>query len=129
MYSDMSIRTIAFSVSNRNSASALASSVLPTPVGPRKMNEPIGRSGSPNPAAALLLGLPFCLHRTELLTQVRKLLGDRVAPLDRRLGGLLLHRGLLDLELDDAPLDDVDLVRHGVDLDLQSRRGLVDQVD
>src|SRR6185369_3363917 len=34
MYSDMSIRTIAFSVSNRNSASAFASSVLPTPVGP-----------------------------------------------------------------------------------------------
>ena len=50
MYSDMSIRTIAFSLSNRNSASALASSVLPTPVGPRKMNEPIGRSGSPRPA-------------------------------------------------------------------------------
>ena len=28
-----------------NSASAFASSVLPTPVGPRKMNEPIGRAG------------------------------------------------------------------------------------
>ena len=50
MYSDMSIRTIAFSVSKRNSASAFASSVFPTPVGPRKMNEPIGRSGSPRPA-------------------------------------------------------------------------------
>jgi hypothetical protein len=33
MYSDMSIRTIARSSSNRNSASARASSVLPTPVG------------------------------------------------------------------------------------------------
>ena len=42
MYSLMSMRTIAFSSSNRNSASARASSVLPTPVGPRKMNEPIG---------------------------------------------------------------------------------------
>ena len=43
LYSDMSMRIIARSSSNRNSASARASSVLPTPVGPRKMNEPIGR--------------------------------------------------------------------------------------
>ena len=33
-----------------NSASALASSVLPTPVGPRKRNVPIGRFGSARPA-------------------------------------------------------------------------------
>jgi hypothetical protein len=33
-------------LSNMNSASARASSVLPTPVGPRKRNVPIGRSGS-----------------------------------------------------------------------------------
>ena len=39
------MRMSAFSSSNRNSASALVSSVLPTPVGPRKMNEPIGRLG------------------------------------------------------------------------------------
>ena len=50
MYSDMSMRTMACSSSNRNSASARASSVLPTPVGPRKMNDPIGRLGSLNPA-------------------------------------------------------------------------------
>ena len=42
-YSDMSMRTIACSSSNRNSASARASSVLPTPVGPRKMKLPSGR--------------------------------------------------------------------------------------
>src|SRR5262249_55506870 len=47
----MSIRTIACSSSNRNCASARAVSVLPTPVGPRKMNEPIGRFGSLDPAA------------------------------------------------------------------------------
>ena len=46
------MRTIAFSSSNRNSASARASSVLPTPVGPRKMNEPIGRFGSFSPLRA-----------------------------------------------------------------------------
>ena len=52
MYSDMSMRTIAVSSSNRNAASALVSSVLPTPVGPRNMNEPIGRFGSCRPARA-----------------------------------------------------------------------------
>ena len=50
MYSDMSMRTIACSESNMNSASARASSVLPTPVGPRKRKLPIGRSGSESPA-------------------------------------------------------------------------------
>ena len=46
----MSIRVIIWSSLNRNSASALASSVLPTPVVPRKMNEPIGLRGSFSPA-------------------------------------------------------------------------------
>ena len=52
MYSLMSMRTMACSSSNRNSASARASSVLPTPVGPRKMKEPTGRFSSCNPARA-----------------------------------------------------------------------------
>src|ERR671933_485919 len=51
-YSDMSSRTIARSSSNMNAASARASSVLPTPVGPRKTNEPIGRFGSCSPVRA-----------------------------------------------------------------------------
>ncbi len=46
----MSMRVIARSSSNRNSASALASSVLPTPVGPRNRKDPVGRSGSAMPA-------------------------------------------------------------------------------
>ncbi len=50
MYSDMSMRIIASWESNMNSARARASSVLPTPVGPRKRKEPIGRSGSCSPA-------------------------------------------------------------------------------
>ena len=54
MYSLMSMRTIADSSSNRKAASALVSSVLPTPVGPRKMNEPMGRLGSCSPARARL---------------------------------------------------------------------------
>ncbi len=52
MYSLMSMRNNALSSSNRNAASALVSSVLPTPVGPRNMNEPIGRFGSCRPARA-----------------------------------------------------------------------------
>src|SRR3954464_15921592 len=52
MYSDMSRRTIAVSSLKRYSASAFVSSVLPTPVGPRNMNEPIGRCGSCSPARA-----------------------------------------------------------------------------
>ncbi len=52
MYSLMSSRTMFSSLSNIDSASARASSVLPTPVGPRKMNEPMGRFGSLSPARA-----------------------------------------------------------------------------
>ena len=50
MYSDMSMRIMACSESNMNSASARASSVLPTPVGPMNRNVPIGRFGSCRPA-------------------------------------------------------------------------------
>src|SRR5579885_3013516 len=52
MYSLMSMRTSACSSSKRNSANARASSVLPTPVGPRKINDPMGRLGSFSPARA-----------------------------------------------------------------------------
>ena len=50
MYSDMSSWIIEDSSPNKNSASAFAVSVLPTPDGPRKMNEPLGRFGSLRPA-------------------------------------------------------------------------------
>ena len=50
MYSLMSTRMSADSSANRNFASARASSVFPTPVGPEKMNDPIGRRGSLSPA-------------------------------------------------------------------------------
>ena len=50
MYSDMSKRISAFSLPNRNCASARASSVLPTPVGPRNMKLPTGRFGFLSPA-------------------------------------------------------------------------------
>ena len=60
-YSDMSTRIIFFSSPNRNSATAFASSVLPTPVGPEKRNEPTGFSGCPSPERAILIALTICL--------------------------------------------------------------------
>ena len=51
MYSDMSMRIRCSSESNRNVASALHSSVLPTPVGPRNRNDPYGRFGIRQPRA------------------------------------------------------------------------------
>ncbi len=50
MYSDISILTILCSSSNKLSANAFASSVFPTPVGPKNRNEPIGLRGSLIPA-------------------------------------------------------------------------------
>ncbi len=49
MYSLMSTRIIASSEPNIASAKALANSVFPTPVGPKNINEPIGRVGSLKP--------------------------------------------------------------------------------
>ena len=54
-YSLMSMRTMFSSVSNSAAARARASSVLPTPVGPRKMNDPIGRRGSLMPERARMM--------------------------------------------------------------------------
>ena len=49
MYSDISTRIIACSLPKTASASALEISVLPTPVGPKNRNEPIGLLGSFKP--------------------------------------------------------------------------------
>ena len=43
---------MAFSSPKRLAAKARANSVLPTPVGPKNKNEPIGRFGSLRPARA-----------------------------------------------------------------------------
>ncbi len=70
MYSDMSICTSAFSSPNMNLASCLASSVLPTPVGPAKMKLPIGRFGSFRPARLLRTALAMALMASCWLTTV-----------------------------------------------------------
>ena len=61
MYSLISIRIIASSDPNIASAKALANSVLPTPVGPKNINEPIGRVGSDKPLRARRMDLATAL--------------------------------------------------------------------
>src|SRR2546429_676286 len=149
MYSDMSMRTIACSESNMNSARARASSVLPTPVGPRNRKEPLGGAlqvrvslgplqlpvcllelglGRLDRVDRVLLVLPARLHLARALPQLGQFGLDRLAAPHRRLVLFLLQRLALDLELLDAPFDLVDLDRHRVDLDLEPRGRLVDQV-
>ena len=75
MNSLMSILMSASSLPNMNSASAFASSVFPTPVGPRKMNEPIGRFGSLRPARARrtafeMISIASCWPMTRLVERV-----------------------------------------------------------
>ena len=55
--SDMSSLIINFSSPNMVSASAFARSVLPTPVGPTNIKEPMGLSGSLSPARARRIAL------------------------------------------------------------------------
>jgi ATP-dependent Clp protease ATP-binding subunit ClpC len=66
-YSDMSIRTSAFSVANSRSDSALTSSVLPTPVGPRNRKLPSGLSEPDRPLGSFLFLGPTGVGKTELV--------------------------------------------------------------
>ena len=91
MYSDMSTWIIASSSLNRNSASVRASSVFPTPDGPRKMNDAVGRFGSLMPARARRIAFETA--------------SDRLLLADVALVQLVLHAheplGLLLGELED----------------------------
>ena len=111
---------MAASLSKRNSARALASSVLPTPVGPRNRNEPIGRFGSCSPArlrrtasataldGGVLIDHPqvdLVLQLQELVALGREHLGDGDArPLADDLGDLLGVDLLLEQPLGVAAL-------------------------
>ena len=55
MYSDISILIKWCSSSNSSYAKLLATSVLPTPVGPKNINDPIGFSGSFIPLLDLIM--------------------------------------------------------------------------
>ena len=77
----------------------------------------------------LLLPLPVLRISCTWRVEIGELGDQRVEPLLRRGVGLLVERDLLDLELQDPPLDDVDLGGQRVDLDAQLAGGLVDEVD
>ena len=77
----------------------------------------------------LLLGLPACLHLRGRLLELGELGLDRLAACLRGVVLLSLERLALDLELEDAAVDLVDLDGRRLDLHLQPRGGLVDQVD
>ncbi len=77
----------------------------------------------------LLLVLPPGGHLGGALAQVGEVGLDRREPRLRGVVLLLLERLLFDLELGLAPFDLVDLGGDRVDLDLEPRSGLVDQVD
>ena len=119
----MSIRTIARSSSNRNSASARASSVFPTPVGPRKMNEPIGRFGSDRPARERRMAFATALDGLVLADDPRV---QRVLQVDELLH-LALHQprhrdaGPLRDDLGDVLLVDLLLQHLPVGLELGER--------
>ena len=92
----MSIRTIACSSSNRNSASARASSVLPTPVGPRNMKLPSGRFGSCRPARARRMAFDTATiasswPMTRLCSRSSMWISFWISPSISRLTGMCVH--------------------------------------
>src|SRR5207247_109548 len=139
-YSDMSSRTIARSSSNMNSASARASSVLPTPVGPRKTNEPIGRFGSCRPVrerrnAFATAAIASSWPTTRSCSRCSMWISFSVSPSSKRETGIPLRRptgrktvgdlqGIGELALDRlAHLGR--LLRHRSELDLELRHAPV----
>src|SRR5438445_225965 len=130
-YSDMSSRISACSSSNRNSARARASSVLPTPVGPRKMKDPTDLFELGLEAADLgndlFLLVPARAKRGSFLGETCQLLFDAGQAILGCPVGLLLQRLALDLELADLALELVELSGHGVDLSAETGRRLVDE--
>ena len=77
----------------------------------------------------LLVGRPAGPQRSLLLAGDGELLAERGETGLGRLVGLVLQGALLDLELQDAPVEGVELGRHAVDLGADLRAGLVDEVD
>ena len=76
----------------------------------------------------LLLVAPLSHHSGGFLLEIRLLLFDLFQARFGSLIGLLLQRLLLHLKLHDLPFQHVDLRGHGVELDLQTGRCLVDQI-
>ena len=82
-----------------------------------------------DPADGLLFVVPLGLFGLEFLPHVGQLLLDLRQVLLGQVVGLLFQGGLLDLVLDDLPLDHVQLRGHGVDFCANEGAGLVDEVN
>ena len=121
---------MARSSSNRKSASDRASSVLPTPVGPRNRNEPMGRWGSDRPARLRRMALATAVTAsswpmTRSCSTSSRRTSLAISPSMRRLTG---HAGPLGDDLGDVLLVDL-FLEHALAVRLQlveAARGLVD---
>ena len=105
MYSDMSKRMSAWSLPNSKLASARASSVLPTPVGPRKMKLPTGRFRFFRPARDRRIAREIAEMQRELEEAVAACVQIRRTPVHG-----FVHDGLTARRRDDrrhAPLGQV----------------------
>ncbi len=71
----------------------------------------------------------LALSAVRLFLQVGQFLFQPLQPLLGAGIGFLLQRLLLDLQPHDVAVEIVELLRFGIDLHLQPRRGLVDQID
>src|SRR5437899_383306 len=97
MNSDMSKRIIERSEPKRNSANERATSVLPTPVGPRKRNDPTGRCGffkHVQVRRRLVPVLSIDAHLTAVACHVDNVYGFVVKEALREVAGRLIDRGL-----------------------------------
>src|SRR5579863_9061761 len=109
MYSLMSSRIIERSSSKSSSASARASSVFPTPVGPRKMNEPMGRFGSASPArprrtALATAVMASCCPMTRPCRSCSMRSSFCISPSSIFLAHFLFQQRTVSLHLDEAGL-------------------------
>src|SRR6185295_16206191 len=113
-------------VLNLRSASELA--VVPGLIKLKTKLFELGLGGA-NVIDGFFFRLPLGLHSRRSFLQVGNALFDLVQARFRLLVFFSLQRLALDLELDDLALELIDLLREGINLDAESRRSFIDQVD
>ncbi len=118
----------ASSLPNRNSASARHRSVLPTPVGPAKMNDPAGRRGSFRPARVLRTARATAPTASSWPTTRRVQLVLHVGEPRALRRGQQPHRHARPVGQHLGDVVGADLRAAGTPLHVR-RAGLVDQVD
>src|SRR5215212_7193620 len=134
MNSDMSKRIIERSEPKRNSASERATSVLPTPVGPKNRNEPTGRCGFLSPARERRMERA----RAEMagrcaMTRLRSSSSMRrsfcVSSSFREVMGMPVQRAMTSSMSSRVTSTDMMSSSSSASAELDARAGLVDDVD